>query len=66
MSNHCEQVNPSSPVLVQGSSSDVVKLTDRLGEVGDLTVPENEQELTSYWEVEEDQTQVMDVQGYLR
>jgi len=43
----------------------VVKITDCLGEVGDLTVPENEQELASYWEVEEGQTQVMDVQGHL-
>jgi len=53
-------------VLAQGASSDVVDLTDRLGEAGDQTVPENEQELTSYWEVEEGQTQVVDVQGRLR
>ena len=39
------QVNPSSPALAQEPSSDVAEVTDRLGEVGDLTVPEK------YWGV---------------
>jgi len=57
--------NPPTPTqkLAPPNSSHSV---DCMGLIRDLGIPENEQALTSFWELEEGQAQVADVQGQLR